>query len=191
MAIDKIQANAFADDAITADKINLANNFAFTGTVSGASGSALNIDNYFHAQDQKSSNTDGGTLTGGSFITRVFNTVVTNSISGASLSSNQITLPSGTYYVWGRAPTIGTARTKTILHNATDNSTILIGTSDDANGNYATQTDGSVVGKFVLGSQKAIELRQRGVTVSGKGLGEGTGYSVVEVFAEIQLWKVA
>ena len=35
MAIDKIQANAFADDAITADKINLANNFAFTGTVSG------------------------------------------------------------------------------------------------------------------------------------------------------------
>ena len=35
MAIDKIQANAFADDAITADKINLANNFAFTGTVTG------------------------------------------------------------------------------------------------------------------------------------------------------------
>ena len=171
--------------------LTLSDTFAFTGTVSGASGASLNIDNYFHAQDQKSSNTDGGTLTGGSFITRVFNTVVTNSISGASLSSNQITLPSGTYYVWGRAPTIGTARTKTILHNATDNSTILIGTSDDANGNYATQTDGSVVGKFVLGSQKAIELRQRGVTVSGKGLGEGTGYSVVEVFAEIQLWKVA
>mgnify|MGYP003652987553 FL=1 len=35
MAIDKIQANAFADDAITADKINLADTFAFTGTVSG------------------------------------------------------------------------------------------------------------------------------------------------------------
>ena len=35
MAIDKIQANAFADDAITSDKINLANNFAFTGTVTG------------------------------------------------------------------------------------------------------------------------------------------------------------
>ena len=91
--------------------LTLSDTFAFTGTVSGASGASLNIDNYFHAQDQKSSNTDGGTLTGGSFITRVFNTVVTNSISGASLSSNQITLPSGTYYVWGRAPTIGTART--------------------------------------------------------------------------------
>ena len=171
--------------------IDLSDNFAFTGTVSGASGSALNIDNYFHAQDQKSSNTDGGTLSGGSFITRVFNTVVTNSISGASLSSNQITLPSGTYYVWGKAPTIGTARTKTILYNATDSSTILLGTSDDANGNYGVEVQGTVVGKFVLGAEKAIELRQQGVTKSGNGLGEGTGYSVVEVFAEIQIWKVA
>ena len=41
MAIDKIQANAFADDAITSDKINLANTFAFTGTVSGTSDMVL------------------------------------------------------------------------------------------------------------------------------------------------------
>ena len=36
MSVTTITANAFADDAITADKINLANNFAFTGTVTGA-----------------------------------------------------------------------------------------------------------------------------------------------------------
>ena len=35
MSVTTITANAFADDAITADKINLANNFAFTGTVTG------------------------------------------------------------------------------------------------------------------------------------------------------------
>jgi hypothetical protein len=35
MALTTLPANAFADDAITSDKINLANNFAFTGTVSG------------------------------------------------------------------------------------------------------------------------------------------------------------
>ena len=171
--------------------IDLSDTFAFSGTVTGASGKGLDIDNYFHAQDQKSANTDGGSLSGGSYQTRVLNTILTNTISGASLGSNQVTLPSGTYYVWGKAPTIGTARTKTILHNATDNSTILLGTSDDCNGNYGVEVQGTVVGKFVLGSQKAIELRQRGVTVSGNGLGEGTGYSVVEVFAEIQLWKVA
>ena len=181
MALSKIQA----------ESMNLADTYAFTGTVSGASGASLNIDNYFHAQDQKASNTDGGTLTGGSFQTRVFNTVLTNTISGASLSSNQITLPSGTYYVWGKAPTIATARTKTVLYDTTGSADLLIGTSDDANGNYGVQVQGTVVGKFVLSTTSAIELRQRGVTVSGNGLGEGTGYGLVEVFAEIQIWKVA
>jgi hypothetical protein len=37
MALNTLPATAFADDAITADKINLANTFAFTGTVTGAS----------------------------------------------------------------------------------------------------------------------------------------------------------
>ena len=36
MALNTLPATAFADDAITADKINLANTFAFTGTVTGA-----------------------------------------------------------------------------------------------------------------------------------------------------------
>ena len=35
MALNTLPAGAFADDAITSDKINLANTFAFTGTVSG------------------------------------------------------------------------------------------------------------------------------------------------------------
>ena len=35
MALNTLPAGAFADDAITADKINLANTFAFTGTVTG------------------------------------------------------------------------------------------------------------------------------------------------------------
>jgi hypothetical protein len=35
MALNTLPAGAFADDAITSDKINLANTFAFTGTVTG------------------------------------------------------------------------------------------------------------------------------------------------------------
>ena len=36
MALNTLPAGAFADSAITSSKINLANNFAFTGTVTGA-----------------------------------------------------------------------------------------------------------------------------------------------------------
>ena len=37
MALNTLPAGAFADDTISSDKINLANTFAFTGTVSGTS----------------------------------------------------------------------------------------------------------------------------------------------------------
>ena len=37
MALNTLPPGAFADNAITSDKINLANNFAFTGTITGAS----------------------------------------------------------------------------------------------------------------------------------------------------------
>ena len=36
MALNTLPAGAFADSAITSAKINLANTFAFTGTVTGA-----------------------------------------------------------------------------------------------------------------------------------------------------------
>ena len=41
MALNTLPAGAFADDAITSDKINLANTFAFTGTVTGTQGLVL------------------------------------------------------------------------------------------------------------------------------------------------------
>ena len=53
----------------------------------------------FHVRDEKSSGTSGGNFSSGSYVTRTLNTSLTNEISGASLSSNQITLPSGTYYI--------------------------------------------------------------------------------------------
>ena len=62
MALNTLPAGAFADDAITAAKINLADTFAFTGTVTGAGtlvktgslqsttdGGEYNIDSVFSA----------------------------------------------------------------------------------------------------------------------------------------------
>ena len=46
MALNTLPATAFADDAITADKINLANTFAFTGTVTGVPSGLNKITSY-------------------------------------------------------------------------------------------------------------------------------------------------
>ena len=43
MALNTLPAGAFADDAITSDKINLANTFAFTGTVTGTPNNLVKI----------------------------------------------------------------------------------------------------------------------------------------------------
>jgi hypothetical protein len=52
-----------------------------------------------HVRDEKSNGTAGGGSTSGSYETRTLNTVMTNEVSGASLTSNQIILPSGTYFI--------------------------------------------------------------------------------------------
>ena len=50
MALNTLPPGAFADDAITADKINLANTFAFTGTVTGAAKIGQVVSTHFTTQ---------------------------------------------------------------------------------------------------------------------------------------------
>jgi len=147
----------------------------------------------FHVRDEKASGTQGGTYTSGSFQTRDLNTVMTNEISGASLSSNQITLPSGTYFIYARVPAYKVDRHKTKLRNITDSSDTLIGSSTHIhNANDFTQGDSWIVGRFTIGASKTFEIQNRCQTTQNTdGYGLGVGYSVVEVFTDVQIWKVA
>ena len=95
---------------IQAESMNLADTYAFTGTVSGAGGGIFESQ-LLHVRDEKASGTDGGTSANG-IVDRDLNTVKVNEITGASLSSNQITLPSGTYYVEGMTATFAGGATQ-------------------------------------------------------------------------------
>lgn len=146
-----------------------------------------------HVQDQKSSGTAGGTFTSGAWRTRTLNTVVTNEISGASLSSDQITLPAGTYWIEARAPAYIVNEHKVKVYNVSDSTDILIGTSEHSNyaGGYA-QTSSFVSGRFTLASSKTISLMHRCASTSfSNGFGDASGFSVVEVYADVKIWKVA
>jgi hypothetical protein len=84
-------------------------------------------------EDQKAQNTSGGTATSGSWETRTLNTLVRNNGSLASLSSNQFTLPAGTFYISWSVPGYACGRHQTRLQNITDASTAIVGTSEFAN----------------------------------------------------------
>ena len=145
----------------------------------------------FHIQDQKSSGTDGGTFTSGSYQTRDLNTSVFNNISGALLSSNQITLPAGTYEVIAFAVAYDCNSHQARLRNVTDSTTLCIGLTMYANASNNVGNAAKVTGIFTLAATKVIELQhQCGSTKSSTGFGTPASFGT-EVYSDIQIRKVA
>lgn len=154
----------------------------------------FNTKQLLHVRDEKTAGTSGGTFTSGAWRTRTLNTTVTNTISAASLSSNQVTLPAGSYYVQGSAPAMGIELHKARLYNITGSADLLIGTSETtitANPPFV-QTRSLINGPITLTASTVIELQHRcSLTRNSDGLGNAVSLdSKAEVYSELMFWKV-
>jgi hypothetical protein len=147
----------------------------------------------FHVRDEKSSGTASGAAGSTTTQTRVLNTVKTNEISGASLASNQITLPSGTYFISARVPVFMVNQHKSFLYNVTDSANAVIGSAEYTSSGYEGANDSKIFGRFTISAQKVFEIRHyTQVPRASNGLGVETNLSgVIEVYADVQIWKVA
>jgi hypothetical protein len=151
------------------------------------------LTNYLHVRDEKTNGTDGGTASAGTTYTRTLNTVVENTITGASLATNQVTLPAGTYDIEGIAPGYEVRNSHSYLYNVTDGVAGLLGQS----GAYAGPSSGvsafgSFKGRVTIAASKTFELRHH-VTENQTttGLGRGTAApGLTEVFAQLFVRKV-
>ena len=184
IAISKISATGTTNQVLRMNSGATALEFA---TVSGTTfGSAL-----LHVRDEKANGTNAGTFTSGSYVKRDLNTTLTNEISGASISSSVITLPAGTYYIIASAPQLYVASHKIKLRNTTDGSDTLIGTTEYANPSADT-TRSFVAGRFTIAGQKNFELQHRcSTTVADFGFGYRASFGDIEVYTDVQIWKVA
>lgn len=145
-----------------------------------------------HVQDQKSAGTPGGTFTSGANRTRDLTTVIINEIPSASLSSNQITLPAGTYYIEGLAPGLGVRAHQAFLRNITDGTTTITGSAEFTDNTTAVTTKSNLDGKFTIASAKAFELQHRcSSTKTSNGLGEPAGFGPYEVYTDVRIWKLS
>jgi len=144
-------------------------------------------------QEQQASGTAAGGFTSGSFVTRALNTAVRNVIAGASLASNQITLPAGTYAVEWSAPAQSVGSHATRLFNVTDAAVIETGTSEvGASGTANIQSRSFGIAVFTLSSSKAIRLEhQCQTTRATNGLGVAGSLSAHEVYSWVNIWKTA
>lgn len=142
-------------------------------------------------RDEKPSGTDGGSSSATTWNERTQNTVVANTISGASLSSNRVTLPAGTYDADASAPALLAGAHKLRLYNITDASPLFVG--ENALVPSGPITSASLTGRFTISGAKTIALEHyTAVARATDGLGKAvSAASTIEVYATLTLRKVS
>lgn len=127
-----------------------------------------------HVVEEIAASASSGTATSGSYFTRTLNTVVTNTITGASLASNQITLPAGTYNIFAEVPSYRAdghiAKLRRVSATAAD---VVIGTTGySGSGTSNANSYSYIFGQFTVGTSGAYEVQQRvELTRASDGLG--------------------
>lgn len=148
-----------------------------------------------HVREQQTSGVASTTAFSGNTVwhTRILNTAITNEIASATLVSNVISLPAGTYHVhaYGQFRASGGDH-KLRIRNISDSVTLVSGpgcmvSNTDVGGNLL-----SLQGRFTLGGTKNIGLHHyitgtTGAQTFGAALTSGD----VEVYAEVFIWKIA
>jgi hypothetical protein len=148
-----------------------------------------------HYREQQSPGTSSGAGTAATWTTRTLNTVVQAGIVGASLSSNQFTLPAGDYEVEYRSPHRNVNYNRARIRNITDSTTPSFSDTHEHNTAAAavhgiTRTAGP--DRFSITSPKTFEMQYWFSTNSNiNNLGAtGSGSGEDEIFGEVRIWKL-
>ncbi len=140
-------------------------------------------------KDSKAQNTAGGTFTSGADQTRDLNTLDADSAGLATVASNQVTLPAGTYRFFIRAPGYQCGAHQAFLYNVTDSTEIKRGTTETSGATSATTTASVIEGRMVLSGSRALEVRHRCTTTSTtNGFGLPANFAA-EVYTVAEFWK--
>lgn len=139
---------------------------------------------YMIVSDTKATNTNGGASVAGATAQRVLNTVNANTIAGASLASNQITLPAGSYLITTTAPVAGVNQSQSWLQDVTNV------VSYPGSNNYASSTLGNMslsvsYAFFTLGASATFEVDTYTAATSSVGFGREANSGQSNVFTQV------
>lgn len=158
--------------------------------VGDTTGTWVMVGGILHVVDEKVSGTAGGSSVAG-YQTRTLNTVKENSISGSTLSANQITLPPGRYQVSAFSPVTEANRSRVSLYNVTAAQYDILGsgtTSSPANNGAAVPR---LDGLIDIASSTDFELRhycEQALVTSGLGFAMNDGEP--EQFAQVIITRL-
>ena len=140
-------------------------------------------------RDEKPNGTNGGGMTSGAYRTRTLNAVKINEITGASLNSNQVTLPAGTYRFQATSVSYNISQVRLRLQNVTTASPLCESVNIGRLGTGTLSTTYfSIAGQFTLAATSAIELQMISSTTNATdGMGEAASLGTVEVYSDLQI----
>lgn len=141
-------------------------------------------------EDHKASGTNGGASTATTWVTRVLNTVVENTITGASLASNIITLPAGEYRLdEAIAPAYAVGGHQCRLWNNDGSVALVLGTSEYSGG--STVSTSRAVGRFTLTAETDVLLQHWCATTKvTDGLGVAASSGAGEVYSRVVITRL-
>ncbi|MCD8350089.1 MAG: tail fiber protein [Planctomycetaceae bacterium] len=146
-----------------------------------------------HVQERQPNNVNGGTFTAGAWRTRNLNTLISNTIAGASFdpNSSQIILPAGTYWLYGAGCGYTVDRHKVTIHDVIASKELLLGTSEVSGTTVASTAFSTAKGYVVLPSQTRIELRHYcQVSRATTGFGLANNFGTQEIYAEVIIRRI-
>lgn len=153
---------------------------------------------YIHLQDRKAQNTQGMSLTSGSWVKRDLTNELLDTGNHCSLATSQFTLSAGTYDIFAEAEFFKCGNFQTRLYNATAAAVVADVNANDVYGDVAvaaavsdTGSRGLLRARFTVAASQALEFQCRvGTTntTNGGGIRANLG---PEIYAQVWLVKVA
>jgi hypothetical protein len=165
-----------------------------TAAANGSGGGGGGSSEVVTVLHQSASGVGGGTPTTAAWTARVLITVQVNEVTGASLASNTVTLPAGTYRSRAEAKFYRCSRAHMRLRNTTDGTTTLLAANSFSTANDA-DTECFLEGTFTIAGTKDFQLQYYADSAAGgtNGLGVNTtaGNGEASNFAVLSFEKVA
>lgn len=144
-----------------------------------------------YLKEEQTSGTNAGTFTSGAWQTRTLNTK-SDPYGIVSLGSNKFTLQPGTYKISASAPAYNVALHKAKLRNITSGSDLIIGSNAYCSNTDNVQTDSLIKGSFSISAATTYEIQHRcSTTKATDGFGTALSFSVVEVYTQVEIEKIA